>query len=85
MAEVTIDGIKATEIGYDDLKKEGLSDKSLNYFKGYGYKIYKPVSEGKYIYVYEPDDTERRFAMEFLSFDGMNKAFEEWDDLAKEA
>lgn len=82
--EKEIGGKLCKKITVDDLKAEGMSEKSLRYAESYGYQIWKPVENAKYIYVYEPDDTDFMFAMEFLSFDGMDKAFSKWDDVAKE-
>jgi hypothetical protein len=69
------------KIGEDDLKSAGLSESSIEYFKSYGYEIWEPVEKDKYIYVFEPDDTNHLFAMEFLSYQGMDEAFQIWKDL----
>lgn len=83
--EKEIKGKLCKRITSKDLKDNGLSEKSIKYYEDYGYEIWLPVEDAKYIYVYEPDDTtDYKFAMEFLSYKGMDEAFSLWDDLAKE-
>ncbi len=83
--EKEVDGRLCTLITADDLRKNGLSEKSIKYYEDYGYEIWYPVENAKFIYVYEPNDTtDYKFAMEFETYEGMDKAFSMWDDLAKE-
>ncbi|MCR5586278.1 MAG: hypothetical protein K6F77_01950 [Lachnospiraceae bacterium] len=70
---------KVTE---EDLRKNGISEENIKYAVDYGYEIWEPVEKDKYIYVYEPDDKEYRFSMEFLSYEGMNEVFSKWRALA---
>ncbi len=81
--EKIIDGKKCIKLESADLRDGGMCDTALSYYESYGYEIYKPVDKENSICVYEPDDKDYRFAMEFLSIPGVDSAFCKWNELAK--
>ncbi len=65
-------------INSEDLRNAGMSEDSIKYYEDYGYEIWEPVEKDKYIYVFEPNDKDYKFAMEFLTYQGMDEAFKLW-------
>jgi len=72
---------KCKSVSADDLRAHGMSEESVKYFEEYGYEIWEPIEKDKYIYVFEPTDKDYCFAMEFLSYAGMDEAFKIWKEV----